>query len=284
MKRWLVFGLSGQVGAALREQLMPGEADILAISRQPQEDLPGLRWRRAGYWDAFDYQGQFDAVVSLGPLDVFARWLEADSGLAPPRLVALGSTSVHSKLASPDPSERGLALRLADAEARLADYCREHGCALSLLRPTLIYGGGERSLSRIVALARRWRYVPLPTDATGLRQPVHAGDLAAAVLGCLRAERPVPGSYDLPGGETLSYGEMIRRTLAVTVPDARLVRLPGFLFRSGMRALAAVGAADVGEGHLARLDRDLVYDDTPARRDLGYSPRPFRPEAAMFKG
>lgn len=282
MKRWLVFGLSGSVGIALRQALVPGEADILAISRQPQVDGPGLRWRRAAYWEAFEYEGNFDAVLSLGPLDVFTQWLEAGSGLMPRQVIALGSTSVHSKLSSPDPGERALAQRLADAEARLDAYCSAHGSALCLLRPTLIYGGRESGLGRIVALARRWRYLPLPADAVGLRQPVHAADLAAAVLQCLRSAEPVRGRYDLPGGETLAYDEMLRRTLAVAVPRARTFRVPGGLFRGGVRALRRIGFHGIGEGLLARFDHDLVYDAGPARRDLHYSPRPFCPEAGMF--
>lgn len=281
MKRWLVFGLSGQVGMAFREALPAGEAELVAVSRQARADAAGLRWLQAGFDEPFRVPGGFDAVISFGPLDRFARWFGA-SGLRPRQVVALGSTSVHSKAASPDPAERDLARRLAEAEARLEAACQASGSALCLLRPTLIYGGGERSLSRIVALARRWRYLPLPADANGLRQPVHAGDLAAAALACLRAAEPVRGRYDLPGGETLAYDEMLRRTLAVAVPRARLVRLPGFLFRGGVRALRVLGLRGAGEGLLARFDHDLVYDVGPAQRDLAYSPRPFRPEAGMF--
>lgn len=281
MKRWLVFGLTGQVGAFFRAAVAAGEAELVAVSRRPGTDAPGLQWLAADLGEPFHAPGTFDAVVSLGPLDLFADWFER-SGLSSGRVVALGSTSVHSKASSPDPADRALARRLAEAEARLAAACDARGSALCLLRPTLIYGGGERSLSRIVAIARRWRYLPLPTDATGLRQPVHAGDLAAAAMACLHAGVPVQGRYDLPGGETLAYDEMLRRTLAVAAPQARLVRLPGPLFRGGVRALRMFGLRGAGEGLLARFDRDLVYDAGPARQDLGYSPRPFRPEAGMF--
>lgn len=282
MKRWLVFGLSGQVGVALRAAMAVGEADLVAVSRQPQADAPGLRWIKGAIGPALQTGGGFDAVISLGPLDHFAAWFES-SGVAPARVVALGSTSVHSKSASPDPDERRLAAQLADAEARLGGACAARGIALALLRPTLIYGGGERSLSRIVGLARRWRWLPLPRNATGLRQPVHAGDLADAVLACLRSPAPIVGGYDLPGGETLAYDEMLGRVLAAAVPRARIVRLPAPLFRFGIRGLRLFGLGGAGEGLLARFSRDLVFDAGPARRDLGYVPRPFRPSADMFE-
>ena len=282
MKRWLVFGLSGQVGAALRAAMAADEAGLVAVSRQPQAEAPGLHWLQGALGPGLVTGRDFDAVLSLGPLDHFTDWFVA-SDLAPARLVALGSTSVHSKSGSPDPDERRLAARLADAEARLAAACAARGTALALLRPTLIYGGGERSLSRIVALARRWRRLPLPREAGGLRQPVHAGDLAQAALACLRSPAAIVGAYDLPGGETLAYDEMLRRVLAVAAPGARIVRLPTPLFRAGIRVLRLFGLGGAGEGLLARFNRDLVFDAGPARRDLGYAPRPFRPGADMFR-
>lgn len=283
MKRWLVFGFSGQVGVALREAMAGNEAEIVALSRLPRADAPGLRWIRGELGPGLEVGKDFDAVISLGPLDHFSRWFD-QSGLAPARVVALGSTSVHSKADSPDTAERALAARLAEAERRLADTCAARGCAATLLRSTLIYGGGEQNLSRIVALARRWRWLPLPGDATGLRQPVFAGDLANAVLVCLRSPAPIIGTYDLPGGETLAYDEMLRRVLAAAVPRARILKVPGPLFRCGVRMARRLGFGGAGEGLLSRFDRDLVFDAGPARRDLGYAPQPFRPRADMFPG
>lgn len=284
MKRWLVFGLSGQVGVAMREALVPGDEHLLAVSRSAQVDGPGVTWLRGdlGPWAAPDEA--YDALVSLGPLDVFARWFAA-GGPAVRRVVALGSTSVCSKSDSPDAAERDLAARLSAAEDRLAADCAVRGAALTVLRPTLIYGlGRDRNLSRLVAFARRWGGLALPRSATGLRQPVHAADVAAAALAAARAPDPRPGRFDLPGGETLPYDEMVRRALAAGAPRARLLRVPDPVFRAGLRLARRTGRlADAGDGMLVRLSRDLTYDLTPARAALGYAPRPFQPSAGMFQ-
>jgi nucleoside-diphosphate-sugar epimerase len=225
------------------------------------------------------------AIVSLGPLDAFAQWFEA-SACAPARVVALGSTSLHGKRDSPDPAERALAQRLAAAEDQLARAARARGSALTVLRPTLLYGTGrDQSLSRLVRLARRWRWLPLPRHAAGLRQPVHVDDVALAVLRCLQAPSPLPGHFDLPGGETLPFDEMVRRVLAVAAPGARIVRLPGPLFRAGVRLLRLGGRlGPAGEGVLARLDADLAYRPEPAAEALSLQPRAFQPTRAMFPG
>lgn len=277
---WLVFGLTGLVGQCLRDAWRPDDPPLVAVSRRPPADAARLHWLAGALPGLREPPLAPSVVVSLGPLDAFAEWFAASS-LAPARVVALGSTSVHAKTGSPDAGERAVAAALAAAESRLADACAARGSALTLLRPTLIYGRGrDRSLSRLVAFARRWRVLPLPRGAGGLRQPVHADDVAAAVLAALRSPRPVPGHFDLPGGEALPFDEMVRRCLAVAAPGARMLALPGPVFRLGV-ALAGRSAAP-GEGVLARLRQDQAYAAGPVQAALGLRSRPFRPTAADF--
>ncbi len=279
--RWLVFGLSGAIGEGVRAAWREDDPALLAVSRQPRADAPRLAWCTGTLPDAVDVAGDVSAVASLGPLDRFAAWFEAWPG-RPARVVAIGSTGVHDKRDSPEPAERAIAAALAAAEARLARAAAARGCALTLLRPTLVYGrGADRSLGRIVALARRWSRLPVPADARGLRQPVHADDVAAAVLAALRAPTPVPGRFDLPGGEALPWDEMVARCLAVAAPRARLLRLPGPLVRAALAGLRTVGLGP-GPGLVARLGRDQAYDAGPVGRALGVTPRPFRPGADLF--
>ncbi|HEX5756686.1 MAG TPA: nucleoside-diphosphate sugar epimerase [Arenimonas sp.] len=277
---WLCFGLSGPVGRALLQRRLPGDPPLLGVSRQACGHTDGVRWIQACLPES-PVSADLPAVVaiaSLGPLDQFAQWFAAQQ-LAPQRVVALSSTSVVSKQASPDPAERDLAARLLAAEQRLQRDCDARGSALLLLRPTLIYGNGpDRSLSRVVALARRWRLLPLSRRARGLRMPVHADDLAAVVIDSLRAAEPRRGVYALPGGETLAFVEMLRRTLAVSAPQARVVEVPDVAFRLALAIARRLGLiAGATAGMLSRLDQDLLADASAARRDLGYAPRPFHP-------
>lgn len=281
---WLVFGLTGPLGQAFALALAADDARVIGVSRAPATPrYPGVSWRRGELAGFPDPTGPIAAIVSLGPLDAFASWF-AQSALAPARVVAIGSTSLHGKMASPDPGERGIAEALQDAERGLAAAARARGCALTLLRPTLLYGNGrDRTISRLVRLARRWRLLPLPARARGLRQPVHVDDVATAVLGALRSATARPGAFDLPGGEILPFDEMVRRSLAVGAPGARVVRLPGPAFRTGVGILRGLGRLEAaGDGVLARLDQDLVYDPAPARTALGHCPRGFQPSREAF--
>jgi len=86
----------------------------------------------------------------------------------------------------------------------------------------------------------------------------------------------------LPGGETLPYREMVQRVLAVLEPPPSLGELPSPLFNLALAAARLAGGTGLGEAAVRRMRTDLVFDDTPARRDFGYAPRAFRPTARMF--
>jgi len=278
MTRLLVFGLSGQIGAALAPLLEAGDFRVLAVSRKPRPDSAVIQWQLVSLETAPIWPAEFDAILSLGPLDAFAQWL---GSCQPPakRVIAIGSTSAQSKAGVSDPYERSLAANLQQSEASLRDTCAKAGIGLTLLRPTLIYGNGrDHSLTPMLAMARRWRVLPWPFSATGLRQPVHADDLARAVLQCLDRPETAGHCFDLPGGEQLTVAAMLKRSARVLAPDAYLLPVPTWAFGLALKAAARASAQPVSvRGIIQRLKRDQLFDAEPARHAFGFSPRSFSP-------
>jgi nucleoside-diphosphate-sugar epimerase len=274
MSRSLVFGLSGAIGAALEPLLEDGIGPVLAVSRRPMASRPGIEWRR----DTLEAFGAAPVdctrILSLGPLDAFAQWVQRTRPGAE-RIVALGSMGIAEKLDSPDARERAVAARLAQSEQALFEYGRSSGAAITVLRPSLLYGSGrDLSLTPLAERARRWRVLPWPRAARGLRQPVHVEDVARAVRDCL----PVLGShgraFELGGGERLRFDEMVARHLARHAPGARLLRLPDAAFLAAARL---AGRAQGLEGWLWRARRDQPADISDAASVFGFAPRAFVP-------
>ncbi len=286
MRRALILGASGQVGDALVRRLQAADWRLVAVSRRPRADAPGLSWLRGelGAMPALPEgfgPDALDAIFSAGPLDAFARWY-AETGVRTARIVAFGSTSESTKRASTDAAERDVARRLAEAESIILGGARERGAAATILRPTLVYGAGrDATLTRVATIARRRGWFPLPRGANGLRQPVHVDDLAAAAAACCDVTRCAGQAYALPGGETLAYREMIARVLACLPPPARLVELPAPLFRMLLSGARLAGLASGLGAAVERMREDLVFDAAPAMRDFGYAPRRFQPDAGM---
>lgn len=288
---YLVLGASGAIGTWVLPALMskPG-VRVVAVSRRPPEARhPGLAWERHDLYAASGpASGAMDArhVIGAGPLDGLAALAERAAWRAGTRVAALSSMSLLTKRDSPDPAERASIARLGDAERRLRALAQARGWHLSLLRPTLVWGSGlDRSLTPLVSLARRWGVLPLPAGARGLRQPVHASDLAAALL--VAAEQPAPAgtvrTLAMPGGEVLPFDRMLARCLAVAAPHARLLRLPDLPARvlgGLMRRLP--GRSRTLAVQLARARADLHVEGPSGWSELGLSPRRFDPHPEDF--
>lgn len=284
MRHALVFGASGQIGTPLLRLLDRDGWRVTAVSRQEHGDEPGLHWLRGELDHPPPLPARVDAIFSCGPLDRFSHWY-AKSDIAAERVVAFGSTSGDTKAGSGDEGERDVAERLRHGEARVFDAARARQASAVLLRPTLVYGAGrDHTLTRIAELAQRYGRMVLPRSATGLRQPVHVGDLAQAAFAAASAPDAAGKAYALPGGETLPYREMVARVLSTLDPPPKLHALPAPLFSLLLKLAHARGvAASLGEAAVARMAQDLVFDAEPAHRDLGYDPRPFRPARGMFE-
>ncbi len=269
----LILGLTGQVGDALPTDALPVPA--LALTRQAMPpSRAGITWA-SGDLGTFAPGQAFDAILSFGPLGALATSL-ATGRLRAHHVIALSSTSRWAKVASPDERERAVAAQLGEAEDVVTSIQQRRAGIATLLRPTLIWGAGrDATLSRVAGWASRTRVLPLPTGAPGRRQPVHVADLAGIALRALALGRDAEGGFDVPGGEVLGFGVMLRRTVAAAAPACRILPLP-------WRPLAAVGRR-WGMGPLARLGEDLVFDDRPARQQLGWAPRVFAPGAQDFR-
>jgi len=271
----LLLGATGQVGSLLLEKLLAANVPVMAVSRRvPERADMGVTWLQH---DLRRERARVQAHVlaSCGPLKLALRQAEFMPRLE--RVVALSSASVLFKHDSDDPDERALINELIDTERRFEALAEKRGFGLVLLRPTLIYGGpGPSALDPVRAWLARHRWAPIAGH--GLRQPVHAEDLAELIVGLLA--RPPEGimTVALGGGESLPYPEFVRRIASGAGRNPRLVRLPTALLGAGLRIAHRFGIARaIGPAMVRRQRMDLVVDDQPARRQLGWNPRAFRP-------
>jgi nucleoside-diphosphate-sugar epimerase len=233
-------------------------------------------------WFRIDVVGEPAAIpaaptaIHLAPLWHAPPLVEGLATRGLRRLIAFGSTSRFTKERSADAGERDLARRLADAEDSLRAACQRHGIAWTVFRPTLIYGGGQdRNLSAIARWARRLGFVMIAGSGRGLRQPVHADDLAAACVLALGAPATYGRAYDLGGATVLTYREMAEAVCRAS-GGARVIGVPSPVLRTAFR-VASVLRRDrqVTAAMVDRMEQDLTVDHEPARRDFGYTPRAF---------
>jgi len=216
--------------------------------------------------------------LCVAPIWVLPQYFGMIEARGVRRVVALSSTSLFVKNDSSDHGEQHIARRLAEGEQALRAWAEARGVEWVILRPTLIYGRGrDKNLTEIVRFVRRWGFFPLLGKAVGLRQPVHAEDVAAACVSALTLPAVANRTYTLSGGETLPYREMVCRVFATLGKLPRLVTIPRWMFQVAVAVVHVLPRYKHWTVEMAdRMNRDLVFDHADAARALGFSPRPFR--------
>ena len=275
----LILGATSLVGRFFTPRLSANGVRPAALSRQAQGDK-GVDWLQASLHDA-DLAlrlPKISTVFSLSPIWLLPDALPALIGAGADRVIAFSSTSRFTKIASPIQAEREVAARLAQSEARSIALCDAAGVDWTILRPTLIYAEGlDGNVSRLAGMIRRLGFLPLAGRGEGLRQPVHADDLATGAMAAAAAAGARNRAYDLPGGETLAYRAMAERVFEGLGRAPRIIPVPAPLWSLAFKlagpllpgATAAMGA---------RMSENLTFDAEPAKRDLGWAPRDFHPD------
>lgn len=94
-----------------------------------------------------------------------------------------------------------------------------------ILRPTLVYGRHDkRYLERIVDIAERQKFVPIPGDGKKLFQPIYVDDVISYIENGLKYN--VEGEYVLAGQSKINYDYFIQSILRELDVKRRVVHIP----------------------------------------------------------
>jgi len=276
MTRVLVTGGSSVVGDYLLQRLAAAGHGCTVLSRAVRDEVG---WRRVDVarervWDA-SLEGTA-ALIHLAPLTLMPRVLrEAPASLR--CVVAIGTTSVYTKGDSRSAKDRELVRQQRAAEQALTEFCATRGIIYTLFRPTLVYDGlRDKNIARIARLIRAVGFFPVAAPGKGLRQPLHADDLAAACVAALGAR--ASHAYELGGGEVLSYRAMLERIFQALGRRPRVLPLPVSLYRASIAAARILPRyRGLTPAVADRMNQDMVFDSSAAMRDFGLKPRAFAP-------
>jgi hypothetical protein len=292
-----LFGSSTNAGSAF--MVLAASKGVLAsvfpYSRRRSSVFQQTSFADLGQPDSFVPAGNLNSpaiLVSFAPIWLLAPFFEQislrqDNWLLGLRgVIVCSSSSVITKRFSANRFDRQLVARLTAAEDQILAICLRLSIPCRILRPTIIYGKvgafGDRNLSRLLQQMRRLPVLPLPAE-TGLRQPIHATQLAAVALHLVEQlaetglDSSLPNRLALGGDTTLTYTDMIsalqkvqplndpaRRCRLLPIPNRLFFLLAAPLLLRSPKAFEAV----------LRMGVDLS-DFTPAHQLLGAEPQPF---------
>jgi nucleoside-diphosphate-sugar epimerase len=263
-----IIGASSVVAEYLT-QVLPAQYQPLLFSRSaPEAQTTGIAGATVPLW------------ISVMPIWATPNYFDLFLARGARRVVAVSSTSRFTKAESPIESERVVAAQLAEGEQTFAQWANACGVEFLILRSTIIYGRGrDLNLSLIARFIARFGFFPVAGAATGQRQPLHAQDLAIACIQALETTRLTGKTYEVSGGETLSYYEMVGRIFDTLGKRRLMVRLPLSIFTAAINCARLLPEfSHLTPAMATRMNEDLVFDHAPAIQDFGFAPRPFRPK------
>jgi nucleoside-diphosphate-sugar epimerase len=270
-----VIGATGAVGRYVLPLFVEAGWNVIAFSRKKRDDkrLPGIRWRVLCPPEA-QFGEQIQHWVSLAPITALSDYFPLLVSFGARRIVAISSTSRFTKISSPDARERRTAKNLAESEEALIAWAKKENVVYTILRPTMIYDfGRDKNITLIARFIKRFGFFCILGEAEGLRQPVHARDVASACAAALQSQAAENHSYNLSGGEVLSYREMVNCIFFTLGKKPRLVKIPLGLFHAAVFVLRVHPRFRHWSSAMAqRMNQDMIFDHEEARRDLHFAP------------
>lgn len=278
-KTVFVTGATSEMGLCVVRRLMAAGASVLALSRG--EPIPfehvQLRWIRDDLDnEACTLHGYYaDMAVHCAPLHFLAKAVPMlkESGVT--RLVAFSSALAAARIHTQDMQEWEYLKHLNESEQAAREACEEQGLALTIFRPSFIYGTGlDRGVTALYQWVMKRGFVPVYPPALGRCHPVHADDMAIAVVQVL--ENPITHGkqYNISGGEILTCREIIERVFALAKKPVRIVEwslMPYMLDWAGR----VFQNPNLKRELAYRMNENLLFFHDAAREDFAYHPRAF---------
>ena len=271
-------GLLGQGFLRLIREAGGYEVRCLVRRTSPVERLDGLELAYGDARDAGSMERALrgtDAFVHVAGIQYTPRVLEAMRRAGIERLVAVSSTSAHSRF------ESRSAPRLTN-EALLPGS----GLRWTVVRPTMIYGSElDHNMHKLLRFLDRSPVFPLFGSGENLWQPVYYEDLARGLYAALTRPGTEGQIYDLPGLRPLTYLDLVRTAAGALGKKTRVVHLPVEPVRRVLQVAEGLRLRlPVSSEQVLRLREDKAYPYDKARKELGYSPRSFKEGIALEVG
>jgi len=144
-----------------------------------------------------------------------------------------------------------------------------------VLRPSLVYGPGDRGLfARIVEFVRVLPIVPLIGDGRYPMRPIHVDDVAAAIIGAI--EHGITSvSYDLSGGSEILFRDLLKAIGEAIGRRPRFIPVPvGPALAASIVATRLWREFPVSPDMIRGLTNPVVLDGRQAERALRFRARP----------
>ena len=215
--------------------------------------------------------------ISLAPIWILVDYFDFLESYGVQRIVVLSSSSRYTKINASSIDDRNIACQIINAEHRFVQWAEQRNIEWIVLRPTMIYETGkDKNISLLLWFIDKFGFFPILGKANGKRQPIHAEDVAIACMNALNRTMIKNRGYTITGAETLTYDQMLKRIFQFLGKKVYLFHIPLTLFKTSIGLLKFFDKfRNLNISMVERMNQDLIFDCSDAKKDINFSPRPF---------
>jgi NADH dehydrogenase len=142
-----------------------------------------------------------------------------------------------------------------------------------VLRPSWIYGPGDRSMNRFVAFCRHLPVVPVIGNGKTPVYPIYVGDVARCVVESVKREDASGKVLEL-GGSRMTMDEVVRTIQKVLGKRRPLLHHPVGLMKVLVLPMRALPEPPLSPGAVEFITQEVEIDPGPALEYFGFTVRP----------
>ena len=263
VRRVLLTGANGFLGREVLHRLLAGGSEVVAVSRRPRReaisrgviqvaaDITGGEWHR--------WCEQCTAAIHLaGAIRESPRAHDAldrvnrvgtESVVAACRANGIRRLVYVSALGA----RRDAATAYLRSKWQAEEAVRRSGLDWTIVRPSLLFGPGDRFSGTLARMLRRLPVFPVFGSGAYVLQPIAVAEVAAALVAALDIGACTGEVVEMGGPEVLTYLEAVRRTAAVLGLRRPLVHIPVGVSHFAVRILQWVPNPPITPDQLTML-------------------------------
>ncbi len=276
---YTVLGGTGFLGSRVVRNLLDAGHRVRVAARHPERsafaDVEGAEPLRADLGEPDSLRAAVtgaDGVVNATSLyleagDVTFRAIHVEGAARQARIARDAGVARFVQVsgigADPDAADPYIAARGAGEVA-----VRDAFPGATIVRPSAIFGPHDALLGAILATLRRLPVYPLFGRGDTRLQPVHVGDVAAAIARLVDSDASAE-LYELGGPKVYTYRELVSAVARAAELRARPVPVPFPIWQALARIAERLPGAPLTRSQIALVRSDNLASDTmPGLADL----------------
>ncbi|HLF71784.1 MAG TPA: NAD(P)H-binding protein [Dehalococcoidia bacterium] len=165
------------------------------------------------------------------------------------------------------------------------EHVRASGLEWAVVRPTWVYGPGDKSLNRLIGFSKVLPFVPMFGDGKQAMQPVFIDDVARVVADAALAPAAPNAVFELGGPETMSMNEVLQAGLKVLGRKRPILHQPMFVGKAlGTIASLLPITPPLSADAVDFIASSAVADNTAVEAAFHPKLTPLREGLAMYLG